>query len=263
MEVKEYVVPKSVEKTYELLKENKANKLIAGGAWIKLSVKSVDKLVSLDNLELDYIKEGNSYIEIGAMTCLRKIEINKAIQSLGSGILSQSISHIMGINIRNIATIGGSIMGKYAFSDILVVLLVLDAKISFYKLGEISIYDFMEMKRIPEDILLNIRIDKQQKVGYFKKVCKTHLDFAMINIAITKNSVYKIAVGSRPSGSVLAINTANYLNSKETINEEVLNEAVTIALEEITVGSNFRASKDYREVLLGTYLKRGIREVSK
>ena len=263
MEVKEYIVPKTLKEAYDELIEDKGNKIIGGGAWLKISVKNVNKLISLDNFNLDYIREANSFVEIGAMSTLRTVETNSAVKSLASGILSQAINSIMGITIRNLATIGGSVMGKFAFSDILGVLLVLDCKLEFYMLGEISIYDYMEMKKIPNDILLNIKISKTQSKGYFKKVSKTHLDFSMLNLAIVKSDVYKIAVGSRPLAPDLAVNTANFLNSQVHIDEEVIKQALEIALEEVKLSSNLRAQEDYRRVLMSTYLKRGIREVSK
>ncbi|MDT8336625.1 MAG: FAD binding domain-containing protein, partial [Candidatus Izemoplasmatales bacterium] len=216
MEIKEYIAPKTISEAYSLLSESRSNKIIAGGAWTKISFKRVDKLISLDNLALDYIKENNDNYVIGAMTTLRAIETHEGLKHLASGILSQAIGSVMGINIRNIATIGGSIMGKFAFSDLLGVLLVMDAKLMFFKAGEVSIYDFVEMTKIPEDILLEIKLKKDNFKGYFKKVSKTHLDFAILNIAITKKDNFKITVGSRPNIAKLAIDTANYLNSQKT-----------------------------------------------
>jgi len=263
MEIGKYYAPDSLELAYSLLTESKNNKLIAGGAWQKISLKRVEKLISLDKLELDYIKEHNSYYVIGAMTSLRTIEKNENIKLLHSGILNQAISNIMGVSIRNLATIGGSVMGKFAFSDIIGTLLVMDTKLEFYKLGEISIYEFVDMKKIPEDILLNIKIPKKNSLGYFKKVSKTHLDFSIVNIAISREQNFRIAVGSRPGIAKIAINTANYLNSNTSFTEEVLDKACDIAIDELDIGSNLRASKDYREVLVRTYLKRGLKQVTK
>jgi CO/xanthine dehydrogenase FAD-binding subunit len=261
MEVKTYVAPDNLNEVYGLLKEDAFNKIIAGGAWAKISLKKVNKLISLDNCGLRYIKESNSYFEIGAMTTLREIETNPGINSLANGILPIAISNIMGIGIRNLATIGGSVMGKYAFSDILGVLLVLDAKLTFFDLGEITILDFLKMKKIPEDILVNIKLPKNNLKGYFKKVSKTHLDFAVINIAIVKGEVFKIAVGSRPKIAALAIDTANFLNSNKEITEEVIKQAQEIIVNEIDLQDNVRGSKEYRKILLETYLKRGLKEV--
>lgn len=263
MEVNAYFAPNNLNEVYSLLKEDSSNKIIAGGAWSKISLKKVNKLISLDNCDLRYIKESNSFFEIGAMTTLREIETNLGINSLANGILPIAISNIMGIGIRNLATIGGSVMGKYAFSDILGVLLVLDAKLTFFDLGEITILDFLKMKKVPEDILLNIKLPKNNLKGYFKKVSKTHLDFAVLNIAIVKGEVFKIAVGSRPKMAALAIDTANYLNSKKELTEEVIKQAQEIIVNEIDLQDNVRGSAEYRKILLETYLKRGLKEVLK
>lgn len=263
MEIKEYIAPRTIDEAYELLKESRSNKIIAGGAWTKISFKHVDKLISLDYLNLNYIEEENDIFRIGAMTTLRTIETHKGLNQLATGILNQAINNIMGINIRNIATIGGSIMGKFAFSDLLGVLLVMDAKLVFYKAGEVSIYEFVEMPKIPEDILIEVILKKDNLKGYFKKVSKTHLDFAILNVAITKGNNFKIAIGSRPNLAKLALETDNYLNSQKTITEEVIEKALEIALTEIKLGDNLRGSKEYRELLMTSYLKRGILEVIK
>jgi CO/xanthine dehydrogenase FAD-binding subunit len=263
MEIKEYLKPKSIEEAYEALLSNINNKIIGGGAWIKISLKKVDTLISLDDLKLNYIKEENDFFEIGSMTPLRDLEINKGLNDLAGGIISKAIGNIMGVSIRNIATIGGSVMGKFAFSDLLGVLMVLDAELIFYNSGVISVEDFINMPKIPKDILLSIRLKKQTAKGYFKKVATTHLDFSILNLAIVYNERFKIAIGSRPNIAVLAKRTEEYLNGFKKLDEANLDEVVKISLEEVKLGDNSRGSKEYRELLMKTYLKRGIREVIK
>lgn len=262
MEIKEYIAADSIENAYNLLIANQKNHLIAGGAWIKISLKNVDSLIGLENLGLDYIKETNDFFEIGAMSSLRDLEVNAGIKSLGSGILSEAISNIMGLNIRNLATIGGSVMGRFAFSDLFAVLLVLDTRLVFYKLGEVSLHEFLEKQKMPRDILLSIKISKESKAGFFKKVATTHLDFAIVNIAISKGNHFRLAVGSRPGIARIAQNAGNYLNSQTSVDDEVINKAINIAIEELSLSSNLRSSKEYRETLVKTYLKRGIKKVT-
>ena len=261
MEIKEFFKPQSLNEAYEVLNANANNKIIGGGAWIKISLKKVDTLISLEELNLDYIKEEEDSYEIGSMTSLRDLELHEGIKFLADGILSQAINNIMGITVRNIATIGGSVMGKFAFSDLLGVLQVLDADLVFYNSGVISIEDFVNMKKIPKDILLSLRIKKQNSKGYFKKIAITHLDFSILNLAISYNDCIKIAIGSRPNIAIRARKTEVFLNGLDKINDSSLNEAIEIAIDEIKLGDNSRGSKDYRELLMKTYLKRGIREV--
>ena len=123
---------------------------------LKFRLKRVNTLISLDDLKLDYIKEEKDFFEIGSMTSLRELEVHEGLKKVANGILCQAIGNIMGVTVRNIATIGGSVMGKFAFSDLLGVLSVLNAELVFHKLGRLSIEDFLNMQKIPKDILLKV-----------------------------------------------------------------------------------------------------------
>ncbi|MFP4477903.1 MAG: FAD binding domain-containing protein [Candidatus Izemoplasmatales bacterium] len=259
----EYVVVDGVEEAYQLLNQDKKNQIIAGGAWLKLSVKEVNKLISLDHLSLNYINEKKDFIEIGALTTLRDIEMNPLIKDLDHGILSEAISKIMGVNIRNLATIGGSVMGKFSFSDILPVLLVMDCTLYFHHKGEMGIEEFVSTRGHERDVLTHIKIKKQRRKSFFKRVAHTALDFSMINMAIVYDKNFTISVGSQPGMAMLCKETMSFLNKVEKFTEEVIEEALGIASNELNLSSNLRASKTYRQVLVKAYLRRGIRQVIK
>lgn len=262
MIVTEYLKPSSIAKAYELLMENKKNTIIAGGAWLKLSLKSAEKLISLDQLELDSIQVKDDVIEIGSMVTLRSIETNVAIKNLYDGILSKALGNIMGINIRNIATIGGSIMGKLSFSDIFPVLEVLDTTLVFYKQGEVDLEDFLNNSTFEKDILVKVRIKNLKGEGFFKKVATTPLDFSIINVACSRFDGYiKISVGSTPYMAKLCYQAMDYINTVQTINDKHIDTCVSKALEELKVSNNNRASKAYRVELIKVYIKRGILQV--
>ncbi len=262
MKVSEYVKAKSLDEAYELLIENKKNYIIAGGAWIKLSIKTAEKFISLEDLNLGKIVVSDSYIEIGALTTLRQIETNEVIKKLYDGILSQAVSNIMGINIRNIATLGGSVMGKFSFSDIFPVLEVLETKLVFHKQGEVALVDFLSNPKFDKDILVKIRIKNQKGKGFFKKVATTPLDFSILNIACSKaNNLIKISVGSTPYIAKPCLLAMNYINSVKTINEETITKCSNYILEEVKFSNNNRGSKEYREELAKVYVARGIKQV--
>jgi len=62
LKVSEYVKAKSLDEAYELLIENKKNYIIAGGAWIKLSIKTAEKFISLEDLNLDKVYNADKRI---------------------------------------------------------------------------------------------------------------------------------------------------------------------------------------------------------
>ncbi|MBU1019633.1 MAG: FAD binding domain-containing protein [Firmicutes bacterium] len=264
MRINNYHKAVSLEDAYEVLKKNGQNSIIAGGAWMRLSSKEIETAIDLSNLGLDQIVLADNSIKIGAMATLRDVESSDLVQALGDGILCQAIHKIMGVSIRNLATIGGSVIGKFGFSDIMTPLLVLETTLEFYKKGKISLEDFLESKDREPDILLHIYLKKQDTSGYFYKMTKNSLDFAVVNVAISKtNNQFKIAVGARPSIAHLAQNAMNYLNGEKVINDEVISKAVEIAMQEFKFGTNSRSSEEYRSQIAAVYINRGLNEVNK
>lgn len=263
MEINLYHKAKSLEEAYEILNQNPKNSILGGGTWLKQISSTLDTLIDLCDLGLDKIVETKETIEIGALTTLHEIESNSAIKDLGKGFISESISNILGVGFRNVATIGGTIAGRYAFSDVITSLLTLDVKLIFYPKKEIALEDFLNKKGKITDILTHVIIKKSPGKGFFKKVSGTTLEFAMLDIAVyQENNKYNISLGSRPSVALLSHEAAEYLNAQEKITEEVLDQTVKIVLETIKLGSNKAATKAYREVLAKTYIKRGIKEVT-
>jgi CO/xanthine dehydrogenase FAD-binding subunit len=263
MEINQYHKVKSLKEAYEILNKNPKNSILGGGTWLKQSSSSLHTLIDLCDLGLDQIVETKDTIIVGALTTLRDIETNLAIKALGQGFISDSLSHILGVGFRNVATIGGTIAGRYAFSDIITSLLTLDVMLVFYPKKEISLEDFLNSKGKVTDILTHVTIKKSPGKGFFKKVSGTTLEFAILDIAIyQENNTYQISLGSRPSVAMLSHEASDFLKKQKNINEEVLDQAAQIVLDTVKLGSNKAATKAYREILAKTYVKRGIKEVT-
>lgn len=263
MKIKNYHVAKSVEDAFEVLTQDNSNLIIAGGAWLRLSNKEVETAVDLSNCGLNEITETTDAFEIGAMVTLREIEKNKALLNHFSGIFNKGIAEVMGVAIRNLATIGGSVAGRYSFSDILTPLLGFKTEVVFLKKGKMSLEDFLVLRGKDQDILTKIIIQKEQGLGYVHKMKKTGLDFAVINVAITKSDEQiKIVVGARPSISVLALEAMKFINDQSVITDDVIEETAKKVVEELKFGKNSRASQEYREQLAYVYVKRGLKEVT-
>ena len=261
MRIDNYFKATSLEQAYNKLLEDDKNLIIGGGAWLKLTNKEITSCIDITKIGLNEIIETDQKIEIGAMTSLRQIEQNDTIKTLSNGILSEAISQIMGVGIRNIATIGGSVMGKYSFSDLITPLLVMGASLVFYKKGEITIDEFLQTKKMEKDILLKIVIPLKDQKGFFYKMQKTRLDFAVINVAITKGETIDIAVGARPSITARPVQAIAFLNQLKDITEEDILKASEMVVQELKFSTNAKASKEYRELITKVYTKRGLRKV--
>ena len=60
------------------------------------------------------------------MTSLRQIELHDGLNKYTHGAVCEAVKDV-GVQFRNLATIGGSIWGRFGFSDILTVFLAMDA----------------------------------------------------------------------------------------------------------------------------------------
>lgn len=255
MIIKEYKRPESLKEAYALINQNKKAMLVAGGAYLRLQNREIPLAVDLDGLGLDYIIEENNYLKIGAMTTLRHIEVNKDCINELNGILSKMVKQIASLQLRNIVTIGGSICGKYSFSDLLPSLIVLNTTLRFYKAGEISIDEFLaeDLKR---DILLEIIIDLNQEANV-KFLKKTYKEYSLINVALAKKEEkYRIAVGARPGRGAYA-----KLASKILTTEKDIEKACEILIDELTFNDDYRVSEDYRKSITQSLLKEAYKEM--
>jgi CO/xanthine dehydrogenase FAD-binding subunit len=66
------------------------------------------------------------------MVSLRDFEMSLLVKNIQGGILVSAVSQIMGVAFRNGATVGGSVAGKFPFSDLITPLLALDTTLIFY-----------------------------------------------------------------------------------------------------------------------------------
>jgi CO/xanthine dehydrogenase FAD-binding subunit len=255
MKIKEYRQPEDLKEAYQLIKDYKNALLVAGGAYLRLQNREIPLAIDLSGLGLDYIIEEDQYLKIGAMTTLRSIEVDDYCNSQISGILSKMVKQIGSLQLRNIVTIGGSICGKYSFSDLLPTLIVLNATLRFYKVGEISIDEFLAEDQ-KNDILLEIIIDLDQKarVKYLKK---TYKEYSLINVALArKEEEYRIAIGARPGRGAYA-----KLASKILTTEKDIEKACEILIEELTFNDDYRVSGDYRKSIAQSLLKEAYKEM--
>ncbi|MCB2293278.1 FAD binding domain-containing protein [Clostridium algoriphilum] len=263
MIINRYVKPNSVSEAYDLLNSTQNSEVIGGGAYIRLGKKNVDLAIDMCNTGLDFITEKDNTIEIGATTTFRQLEKSEILMNYYDRVIPKTVGDIMGVQMRNIVTVGGTIYGKYGFSDLITTLLALDCEVVTHKRGKIYLEYFLKEKRIDKDIIEKIIIKKDDRIASFQTMKNTSTDFSMINVAVCKkNDKYNIVVGARPAVATLAIKAMEYIESSKG---DEYDAAVTgdIASKELIFGTDLRASKEYRKELCSVLVKRAIVEVMK
>lgn len=259
MRASNYYRPTSLEDAYSKLKENPKNAILAGGLWLKKLGGTNETLIDLSSLGLDKIEDDGKVIKVGAMVSQRDFEASPIINNLLGGSVAFSTREVMGPAFRYMATIGGSIYGRYPFSDVIAGLLMVDTELIFYPEQRMALADYLSYKGKVDGILVGIEIKKEEGKGFFKKVKTTALDFPLLNIAISKrNGKHYIAVGSRPM-------VANYAYEAMKAADEgkSFEEVARIAVEELSFADSVNISKEYRKDLTKVYVRRGLEEVSK
>jgi len=258
---------KSIEEAFALA-EQEGNIVLGGGAWLRLGNSKKNIAIDLDLLDLNTITVKDDMCHIGAMTTLYQIETSVELQRLYSGIISESASKIMGVQVRNIATIGGTVCGKYGFSDLITPLLASGAILNFHKEGKITLEEFLLRKGKRKDILIEVIIPMKKGLGAIEIFKKTSIDFSVINVAVvnvTESEELLLAIGSRPGVAKLTRLTKQEILEEAIIDGEFnihrLHEYVNTLIESYSFGSNQRASMEYREQLAKVFVQKCIKEV--
>ena len=155
----ELVQPQSLEEAYEILMKRKNNIVIGGSAFLRMGEKRIGTGIDLSNLNLNLIEETSDYIKIGAMTTLRDLEVSPILNKYFNGVIGNCVKDIIGVQFRNVVTVGASVFSKYGFSDLIVALLSLDTEVELYKGGRVKLEEFLNQK-YEKDILVKVQIKK-------------------------------------------------------------------------------------------------------
>ena len=156
--IQNYVRAKSLEEAYEL-NQKKGNCILGGMLWTKMQNRMIQTAIDLCDLGLNEIEETEEEFSIGAMVSLRQLETDTGLNAYTQGAVRDAVKDIVGVQFRNLATVGGSVFGRFGFSDVLTLLLVMDSYVELYKGGIVPLADFVNMP-YDRDILVRVIVKK-------------------------------------------------------------------------------------------------------
>ena len=148
MTIKNYVRAKSLEEAYEL-NQKRSSRVIGGMVWLKMTNSNVGTVIDLCDLGLNKIEETETEFSIGAMATLRQMELHEGLNSYTCGAAKKSVEDIVGVQFRNCATVGGSIFGRFGFSDVLTFFLTTDCYVELFKGGIVPLETFAFISELP------------------------------------------------------------------------------------------------------------------
>ena len=243
---KNYVKAHSLEEAYEL-NQKKRNRLLGGMLWLKMGTGSYDTVIDLSDLGLSGITETEDRFEIGAMTVLRDLELHDGLSRYSQGAVREALREIVGVQFRNMATVGGSLYGRYGFSDVLTLFMAMDSYVELYKGGIVPLSEYAGRK-YDRDILLKLIIKKTPGRFSYQSVRITRTDLPVLNCACSLMSgTCRAVLGARPGKAVVTEDSTGIL--KDGICEESAENFARFCTQQVRFGSNMRGSEAYRKHL--------------
>jgi len=260
MEIHQLILAQTIEEAYEAVKTRGAT-LLGGGTWLRITSKTLDYAVDISALEFSYIRENAEYIEIGASTTLRNLEVDRLLASRYGDLFSRTLGHIVGVQLRNLSTLGGSLAGRYGFSDVSSLFLALGAELDIYPTGLMPIDDYMAATDHGPHLIRAVQIPARPIPAAFQTLRITHTDFPILNCAVAyTRGGWRIAVGSRPGRAQLARKAMESLGNNTKPETAHIAEAARLAAAELSFGRDIRADEDYRRTICPVLVRRALEQ---
>lgn len=251
--IKQYVKAASLAEAYEL-NQKKSNLILGGMHWMKMTRRPIHTAIDLSGLSLDTIVETEDAFEIGAMVSLRQLECHEGLNAYTKGAVAEALKNIVGVQFRNTATVGGSIFGRYGFSDVLTVFLAMDTSVVLFQAGELPLKQFASMKA-DRDILTKLMIRKKPLKIAYTAMRHQRTDFPILTCCVSSlDGSWRSVVGARPSRAQICPDETGILNCG--ITEESAKAFGEKVASTLTFGSNLRGSAAYRQQLAAVLTKR-------
>lgn len=267
----QYVRAQSLDEAYELY-QKKPNFVLGGMLWLKMKNKTLGTAIDLCDLGLDQIDEDENEFRIGAYATLRQIETHEALNAYTHGAIAESVRHIVGVQFRNVATVGGSIWGRFGFSDVMTIFRALGAKVQLHKAGIMDLDEFAALPRTTRDVLVSVIVPKNAKGVVYLSQRNQSTDFPVLTCAVANRSGRYVAViGASPYMAEPVWDEESILdgladaktdgNAALTDNSETnakIDKFAEYVAEHIRFGSNIRAGAEYREIICRVLTRRAI-----
>ena len=250
--IQKYVRAESLEEAWQL-NQAKRNRIVGGMLWLRLGRGGVGTAIDLSGLELDKIEETDTEFSIGAMATLRQLEQHEGLNAYCGGAVRNAVKDIVGVQFRNMATIGGSIWGRFGFSDVLTVFLAMDCYVELYKGGIVSLEDFADMKK-DNDILVRLIVKKAPGKMVYTAMRNQRTDFPVLTCALANISgEYRAVIGARPAKAMVIRDEKGLLPDSKAFSAYVAEKPPT--------DSNIRGSAAYRTHLIRVLVERAAKEL--
>jgi len=274
----EYVAPKTLEDALRLVERHGDEaKILAGGhsllPLMKLRLAQPRYVIDIGRLRgMNYIREENGHIAIGALTTHAEIESSTLLRAK-CPLLSETAAVIGDVQVRNRGTLGGSLAHADPAADYPAAVLALDVEIiaastagaRTIPVGEFFL-DMLTTALRPGEILSHVRVvPLAPHTGTaYEKLHQPASGFAIVGVSARLvlgkgETIEDAAIGVTGLGpkAFRAAAVEQALRGKKT-SSKLFAEAATHAAQGIEPLSDLHASADYRREMASVYTRRAL-----
>ena len=271
----DYAKPTSLSEAASLYAEYKDRaRLLLGGTdlivMLNDGVITPDMVIDLKGIdELKRLEVKDGFLHIGAAVTFNEL-IDSELVKKDFPVIWESARTVASTGVRNRATLVGNICSAVPSADSAPSLLIREALVTVVNTeGEkdVPIVEFFKGPRKtvlkPGDIVkeLKVPVISQRFGGSYVKLGRYDgEDLAQTGVATLamEDKTYRVAFCAVAPTPVRATEVEEFLKGKD-ITDEVIEEAIPIALKAISPISDVRASKEYRLHASGVIFKRSLK----
>ena len=276
----DYFAPTSVDEVMELMQRYGDHaKILAGGQSLvpimNFRLARPDVLIDINGVkELEYFREEEDHVVIGALVRERDIELAPLIQQR-CPLLSKAISHIGHATIRNRGTIGGSLAHGDPSAEIPTAICALDGTIraigpdgeSTFKPDEFFL-TYLTTSLDPSQIVVDVEVPLlPDGTGWsFAELSRRSGDFAIVAVATVlfmdgsgACKEARIALGGVAPTPVRA-EAAEEILAGKMLSDALIDEAAKLSVEATDAESDYHASGDYRSAMTEVLVRKSLKD---
>jgi aerobic carbon-monoxide dehydrogenase medium subunit len=267
-QLRSYARPTDLDSAVELLRRGgRGTRVMAAGTDLVLSGSDeVTGLVDVGDLGLAYVEERDGAVAIGAMTTLTELLEHPVAAGYLEGVVPEMLRQVGSPLLRNVATVGGNLVRKQPWSDVIPLFRALGASMTLFDGEERSgsIDDlYTEAAHLTGAILTEVALPRQpaRTAAAFWKFTRSAVDIATLNCAVLIQAEEdgcvraRIFVGATPRLAA-AVPSAEAALVGTNLSAAAVAAAARAAADEVSTCDDLRATAAYRTRLVSVGITR-------
>ncbi len=277
-ELTKYYRPKDIREVLMLLNNSRVKTVPLAGGTELLGRKdaTIEAVVDLQDIGLDYIRSQSDGVHVGAMTRLQTMVTDTTVRNIANELVSSCAMKSARYTERIAATLGGTIAAAPSWHDLLPALLVLDSEVVLQTLDKqmrVPLESVLSDRRtyltnatLIAEIILPLQ-PAGAKVAYHR-VSRTPADRAIVCVAVrgVKEGIglsnVRVAVGGVSESAMRLPVVENEIRPDALVDRYEIGNFDLMARLWVRPPSDHIASSEYRQGMIGVLLRRALMEVA-